>query len=90
MEDLRVAIDDLHQRVRAAGRDPAAIDVQVEGSESRALLRDDPLDDHRSRLEQLEGVGVTWFVVDPPSDSLAAAIRGLERYGNEVIAALAG
>jgi alkanesulfonate monooxygenase SsuD/methylene tetrahydromethanopterin reductase-like flavin-dependent oxidoreductase (luciferase family) len=88
VDALGDGIDDLRRRVAAAGRDPSTIDVQVEGAESQVLRKGGPLDAHRSQLARLEAVGVTWFVVDPPSDSLTGAIRGLERYGKEVIAAL--
>ena len=71
--------------VSDVGRDPASIDIQVEGSESRALLDSESLDGHRERVAELEAVGVRWFVVDVPASSVSAALEEMARYGEEII-----
>ena len=44
---------------------------------------------HLDELDRLAALGVTWNGVRVPGDSLAHALAALERYGDEVIAAVA-
>jgi probable F420-dependent oxidoreductase len=88
-EDLSRLLDDLWQRIDAAGRDRSTIDVsfmtQAGGSPGTASF---------NPAEQLEGlaelaeIGVTWNGVGVPGDSVDHAIEALEQYGKGVIAAL--
>jgi probable F420-dependent oxidoreductase len=87
-EDLSRLLDDLWQRIDAAGRDRSTIDVsfmtQAGGSPGTASF---------NPAEQLEGlaelaeIGVTWNGVGVPGDSVDHAIEALEQYGKDVIAA---
>lgn len=86
-DDLRRLLDDLWQRVDAAGRDRSSIDVSFmttaggsPGSES--FNASAALD----ALAELADLGVTWNSFRVPGDSIDHAIEALEQYGAEVIA----
>jgi probable F420-dependent oxidoreductase len=82
---LAAAIDELHGFLVAAGRDPAAVDVQVETPQAGAWAAETSLERHRDHLGELAAVGVTSFVVKIPGDDPQRAIDELDRYGREVI-----
>lgn len=89
--ELAAAIVDLRRRTEAVGRDPNALEIQVESQASGALLAGTPLAEHRAHLEELARIGVTQFVVDPtPARGLDGAIADLERYAEAVIGPLTG
>jgi probable F420-dependent oxidoreductase len=88
VDELAAAIGDLRRRTESAGRDPDALEIQVESAASGVLLTDAPLTAHRDHLARLAEIGVTQFVVDTPTGSTAAALAGLERYAAEVLAAV--
>jgi len=79
--ELATAIADLHELAEEAGRDPAAIEVQVQSPQS-AFLTDDTMstEQHRDHLGQLAEAGVTSFVVQVPADDVEHARDGLHRY----------
>jgi probable F420-dependent oxidoreductase len=87
--DLAAAIVDLRERTERAGRDPAALEIQVESGASGALLAHTPLAEHRAHVEELAHIGVTQFVVDTtPTHGVDNAIAELEHYAEVVLAPL--
>ena len=90
LDDLAALLADLHTRMAAAGRDPASIDIaftnQAGGDPATA---DFDADAHLAGIEQMAALGVTWVHVGLPGDSLAHALETTERYGAEIIGALA-
>ncbi|HEX4252867.1 MAG TPA: LLM class F420-dependent oxidoreductase [Pseudonocardia sp.] len=83
---LASAVAEIRELAAEVGRDPSAIAVQVESSDSVTWHRDATLDRHRDRLAEFASAGATWFVVDPPGDDVERGIEALHRYGAEVIA----
>jgi probable F420-dependent oxidoreductase len=84
---LGAAVDQLREFVVAEGRDPAAVEVQVETPQAGAWAAEESLERHRDHLGELRAVGVTSFVVKVPGDDPQRAIDELNRYGSDVIAA---
>jgi probable F420-dependent oxidoreductase len=84
---LSAAVVEIRDLAAEVGRDPGAIAVQVESSDSVTWYRDATLDRHRHRLGEFADAGATWFVVDPPGDDIERGIDALHRYGAEIIAA---
>jgi len=86
-EGLAVAIDDLHRRLDAAGRDPVSIDISFSNAAGGDPSTDSfDADSHLAGIEQLAALGVTWIQVSLPGDSLARAVETLQRYGELVVA----
>jgi probable F420-dependent oxidoreductase len=84
---LPEAIDDLHRRLEAAGRDPRSVDISFASYEAGSAGSPTfDADAHLTRLAQLEAMGVTWAHVSLPGDSLAHALEAADRFGREVIA----
>lgn len=87
LDDLAPLVEDLWQRVDAAGRDRSEIDVgfvnRTGGSPGGA---DFVVDEHLTGLDDLAAIGVTWTSVGVPGDSLDHALEVLEQYGRDVIA----
>lgn len=85
-EDLSRLLDDLWQKVDAAGRDRADIDVSfmthAGGSVGRPSFN---AERHLEGLAELAELGVTWNGTGVPGDSLGHALESLEQYGAEVI-----
>lgn len=84
--DLARLLDDLWQRVDAAGRERAEIDVSFMthegGSPGTASFNPQA---HLDGLAALADIGVTWNGVGVPGESVEHAIETLEQYGKEVI-----
>jgi probable F420-dependent oxidoreductase len=83
---LSRAVDDLHARLEAAGRDPATVDIAFTtpaGGDPAADAFD--ADAHLEGLAELASLGVTWVQVGLPGDSPAHALETLARYGELVI-----
>jgi probable F420-dependent oxidoreductase len=88
VEDLAVLLDDLWRHVEAAGRDRSAIDIAFAtraGGEPASPGFD--AEAHRSELDRLAALGVTWIGVATPGESLDHAVETLEHYGESVIRA---
>lgn len=85
-DQLAAMLDDLWQQCDEAGRDRAELDVEF-GFPTRGTPGTDDFDveGHRQDLADLEALGVTWTRVGVPGASLAAAIDGLQAYGELVI-----
>ena len=77
------AIDD---GARAAGRDPASINVSFTTGLPGPGSPDFSADATLAAVADLAAAGVTWCSTGVPDDSVDAAIEALERYGAEVIA----
>jgi probable F420-dependent oxidoreductase len=87
MEKLAVSIDDLHQRLEKADRDPSSVDVAFAGYLGGSPgQRDFNAEAHLEHLAQLSALGVTWVQVGLPGTSLASALEAAEQYGQEIIA----
>jgi probable F420-dependent oxidoreductase len=85
-EDLSRLLEDLWQKVDAAGRDRSAIDVSFGtpkgGSPGKASFN---ATEHLEGVAELAELGVTWTATGVPGDSLDHALETLEQYGAEVI-----
>ena len=91
VEQLAAMLDELWQFVDEAGRDRAEIDVQFSlPTRGTPGTRGFDADGHLADIDELAKLGVTWSQIGVPGDSLAAAIEGLEAYGETVIAASRG
>jgi probable F420-dependent oxidoreductase len=85
-ERLADAIDDLHARLDAAGRDPASVDIAFSNPVGGDPASDGfDADAHLEGLASLAALGVTWIQVGLPGDSLGHAVESLQRYGEQVI-----
>ena len=86
-ERLAEAVDDLHRRLDAAGRDPASIDIAFANFAGGDPATDRfDADAHLTGLARLAALGITWIHVGLPGDSVDRAIEALQRYGETVIA----
>jgi probable F420-dependent oxidoreductase len=83
-DDLARAVEDLHERASAEGRDGGLLDVQVEWRESSSITATP--DRILERVEELTGAGATWMVVDPPGDDPERTADLIAAYGESVIA----
>jgi probable F420-dependent oxidoreductase len=87
VEDLARMLDDLWERVDAAGRDRSAIDVAFgTGAGGDPWSGGFDAGARRAALEELASLGVTWTGVTVPGTSLSEALAALEAYGDRVIA----
>jgi probable F420-dependent oxidoreductase len=85
-EDLSRLLDDLWQRVEAAGRDRSAIDVSfMTHAGGTAGTTSFNAEACLEGLAELREIGVTWNGVGVPGDSVEHALEALEEYGAEVI-----
>jgi probable F420-dependent oxidoreductase len=86
VEHLSAMLEELWTWVEEAGRDRSAIDVQfslpTRGTPGTGGF---DADGHLADIEELSNLGVTWSQIGVPGDSLAAALEGLEAYGEAVI-----
>ncbi|MDN5914874.1 MAG: TIGR03619 family F420-dependent LLM class oxidoreductase [Pseudonocardia sp.] len=84
--ELADAIDDLREMLAAAGRDPAAVDVQVQSPQSGFPGKPGrSLEEHRHHIGELAEAGVTWYIVGTSGGDVEAACDGLAAYGQDVI-----
>jgi probable F420-dependent oxidoreductase len=83
VDRLAEKIADLRQRVEAAGRDPEAIDVQIQWQAASSMEADPAEALHV--IEQLGKAGVTWLCLTPPNRDADQAIDTLGRYRDEVV-----
>jgi probable F420-dependent oxidoreductase len=86
VDALRVAVDDLAQRVARAGRDPSSVGVQIEGPGTDFLRSGGSTDEHLELLARLASAGVSRLVLDTPCRSLDEAVDAMAGYGRNVIA----
>lgn len=84
--ELAGAVEEVRDRAAEAGRDPATIAVQVQSPYSQALGAAVSAEQVLDHVGELSEAGVTQFVTTTPSSSTAAAVDGLARFGEEIIA----
>jgi hypothetical protein len=82
---LTRAIDELRDLTEAAGRPRNAVEVQIEGPDTKVLVHGGSLDEHRDRLHEFNQAGVGWFVLDTPATTVDEAIDALHHYGDAAI-----
>jgi probable F420-dependent oxidoreductase len=80
--EIAAAIDDLRELVRAEGRDPGALSIQLDGFG----VVGDPAEAALEQAAELEAAGVTHVVVRLPPGSAPAVVEAVDRFGEEVIA----
>jgi probable F420-dependent oxidoreductase len=85
LDALAGAVDDLRRRLNDAGRDPASITVQFQAERGRFLKDNEPLDRYLEWLASAEAAGADQLIIELPPQA-EAAVEGLIRYGEEVIA----
>ncbi|MGW0163136.1 LLM class F420-dependent oxidoreductase [Mycobacterium sp. NPDC003323] len=86
LETLRAGIADLHRRLHAAGRDPAAVDITF--SNAVGGVPGAPDFDATAYLDgvgKLADIGVSWIQVQVPGDSLEHTTEVITRFGDQVI-----
>jgi probable F420-dependent oxidoreductase len=83
-EDLGVLIEDLAERLDAAGRSLKEIDIAA-GSEGGQLTSDMSRDQRLESFAEIEQMGVTVTSVAVPRDSVHAAIEAVARFGADVL-----
>jgi len=87
-DGLADAIDDLHRRCEAIGRDPTELDISFSNLAGGSVGSDAFAPDAQlSGLERLAALGVNWTQVGLPGDSLSHALEAIGQYGEQVIAA---
>lgn len=84
-EELRVAVDDLRDRLAAAGRDPAGVDVQVQWPAASTVTGDaaESLD----ALGRLAAAGATWVCLNPPAADAGRCLDALAAFAADVLPA---
>lgn len=87
IDDLATMIEHLDREAEAAGRDPRTIDIAFSTGHAGPSDPSFRGEEHLVALDGMAKLGVTWNSVGVAGDSLARAIEGLQRYGEEVIAA---
>ncbi|MCI3272413.1 LLM class F420-dependent oxidoreductase [Streptomyces cylindrosporus] len=86
-KELAVAVGELRQMLRDAGRAPDEVDIQVHSPHTDLSVRGEvSADEHRRHLDELTEAGATWFVVRTSGRSVAEACEVLAAYGRDVIA----
>jgi len=85
LDALAAAVDDLRRRLDEVGRDPASVTVQFQGERGRFLKENEPLDAYLEWLAAAEEAGADQLIIELPPRA-DAAVDGLVRYGEEVIA----
>ena len=84
---LAVAIDDLHRRLEAGGRDPASVDIAFSTRAGGEPGSDDfNVEAHLDAIVHLASIGVSWLQVGLPGDSLDHVMETIQHYGEQVIA----
>jgi hypothetical protein len=84
VDDLRRRIEELHQLVTDAGRDPASIAVQCDGGADVASALARP-DEHAQLCDDLGAVGVTHVMLRAWHADPHEAADAIEAYGEAFI-----
>ena len=81
-EQVADTIAELHALLRAEGRDPEDVSIQLDGFGSTDM----PTDTAVQRAIELRAAGVTHVVVRPPLGSTTHVVESIESFGEQVIA----
>jgi probable F420-dependent oxidoreductase len=81
-EEVAAAVADLHALLRAEGRDPAEVSIQLDGFGSTDMAAEAAIE----RAQELQGIGVTHVLVRAPRGTTAQVVESLEAFGEQVIA----
>lgn len=85
LDDLRAAVADLRERVTAAGRDPAAVDVQVQWPAAGTMTADPAA--ALDALAALAAAGATWVCLNPPATDAGRCFDTLAAFAADVLPA---
>ncbi len=85
-DDLAPLLDELTTWTREAGREPLDVHFGVVGGGTPGAP-DFDADHHRSQVEALAAIGVTWIGAGALGEDLRSVLTGIEIYGREVIGA---
>ncbi|MET0147200.1 MAG: LLM class F420-dependent oxidoreductase [Ilumatobacteraceae bacterium] len=88
VDDVAAAIAEIRALRDEAGRDDS-FDVQLNGPHGRQPPAPTEVAEHIDLLGRLSAVGVTWTVINPPHDDVAAALDMIAAYGLDVISKVA-
>lgn len=81
-EQVTDAIAELHALLRAEGREPQEVSIQLDGFGSTDM----PADTAVQRALELQAAGVTHVVVRPPLGPTTHTLESIEYFGEQVIA----
>ncbi|MER6808179.1 LLM class F420-dependent oxidoreductase [Spirillospora sp. NPDC000708] len=81
VKELAQAISSVRDMAADIQGKDARLDVQVQTPQSGWLRTGGSAEEHREHLGRLAEAGVTWFVIQPPGDSVSATAEALARYG---------
>jgi probable F420-dependent oxidoreductase len=84
-DTFRQAVEDLHRRLLAAGRDPASVDIQIEFPLTD-LTADNAVRQALERLDEFAELGATWAIAHVDASSVNAAADYLTAFSDAVIA----
>lgn len=82
VKELAEAISSVREEAAAVRGADARLDVQVQSPQSGWLQTTGSVEEHRDHLGRLVEAGATWFVIQPPGDSVAATTDALARYAD--------
>jgi probable F420-dependent oxidoreductase len=86
VETLRIRIDELRERIDAAGRDPKDVEIAVSGQWPMLDVRRGWDTDARlADVAALEELGVTWIVALTCGDDPAAAEDTVRAFGEQIV-----
>ena len=83
IDDLKVVLEDLRDRVEANGRSMDEIQIQASTPTLRSAVSTEQKID---AIGELARIGVTWVSADVWTDSVAESLERLQQFGEEVIA----
>jgi probable F420-dependent oxidoreductase len=84
MEDLRLAIADLHRRVTEAGRAISDVPIQLQTT-SLTHTNDLPASGACEHIAELHALGVSRLVVKAPPGGIEETVEAISEFGREVI-----
>jgi probable F420-dependent oxidoreductase len=79
--ELADAVRELRDMLAEAGRDPAAVEIQVQSGTSDMLDGGRSAEQVLDHVGQLADSGATWFVVRPPAGTIAETVEAIGRMG---------
>jgi probable F420-dependent oxidoreductase len=86
--DVKAAIAEVRMLCEKADRDPATLEIQLEGPDTKVMVDGGSLSEHADRMAALAEIGVGWYVLDTPAATVDQAVDAMLEYGETVIAPL--